>query len=122
MKQYKIINAYKIIQDIEKKDKEYPLTISHAIFKVKRALQDQWDFQIAEEQKIFAKYHPKQLEDGRFQVDSEELGAEWMDKLTQLSNMDVDIDYSKPQIRITDDVGLTVREVDALSDFVDFIE
>ena len=70
MKQKDYINAYKVIQKYQ--DKELSLDVSYGLFKVKKLLQPQWDFQLERESAIFTKYSPEQNEEGNLKFKDEE--------------------------------------------------
>lgn len=121
MKQFKIIAAYKTIEDIKQRNKEYPLAVAHAIFKIKKTLQDQWDFQVEEERKLFEKYSPVSDDGNSIKFASDEDAKAFSSKIAELSDMDVELDYIKPKIRLSEQFDLTLSEMEALDDFIEFI-
>lgn len=117
MKQIKIINAYKVIQKYEQK--ELPLDIAYAFFKLKKELADQWNFQIEREQAIYDKYSPKN-EDGKLIFDSSESQRKFSEELGELLSMDVDWFEDKIKVDIGDRLMLSVADIEALDDFMTF--
>ena len=122
MKQSKIMSAYQAIEKIKNKDKEYPLNITYTLFKVKKMLQDQWDFQLEEEKKIFNQFSPEVQENGDYKFESREKAQEFTDKLAELGNMEVDLKITKPKIKLSEQIDLTLGEIEALDEFIEFEE
>lgn len=123
MKQSSIIRAYKTIEEV--RNQKMPLNASHGFFVVKRALQPHWDFQVEKEQEAMAKYAPTVDEHGNLQFESDEQAQECMagyqKLLGELADLDVDLgEFRKPVIRITPEVDLSVDDIEALCDFIDF--
>jgi hypothetical protein len=117
MKQSQIVDAYKVIQKYEQK--ELPLKISLAFFKLKRKLQDQWDFEVQEENKIVEKYHPRQ-EGSNLVFDRPEDRIGFTKDLADLMEMEVDYDEQKIDIDIGDSLMLSVSDIEALDEFITF--
>lgn len=122
MKQYKIITAYNIIEEMRKKKIEYPSTVSYALFRVKKALQDQYEFQSEEERKILEELKPDVNGPGQFDFHNNENAQRFLDRLEELRQLDVDLDYTKPTIKLTDNLPMTIEEAEALDDFINFEE
>lgn len=117
MKQMIIANAYKTITKFD--NEQLPLDISYKLYKVKKALQDQWDFQIKEEEKIFDKYHP-QVESGKYIFDTKEDEENFAKEIIALANLEIDLDFNKVSIGFGDRLKLSINEIDALNEFIDF--
>lgn len=122
MKQYKIITAYNTVEEMRKKKVEYPSTVSHALFKLKKALQDQYEFQSEEEKKILNELKPDVDEPGKFNFHSKENAELFLKKMEELGQLDVDLDYKKPTIKLTDSLPMTIDEIEVLDDFIVFEE
>ena len=118
MKQQQIVNAYKVIKKYE--EEKLPLDISLALFKLKKRLQDQWDFEIEQERKIFDKYQPEQGSAGSFNFKSKEDEAGFAKDIAALLNMDVDWDEDKIKIDFGGRVDMSLADVEALDDFITF--
>lgn len=118
MKQHIFINAYKTLSKFE--NKELPLKTSYGLFKLKKALQIQWDFELKQEEEIFSKYHPIQSEDGGLVFDSPEDQQNFAAELSELLDMDVEEVPEKIDIVQSDDLVLSVADIEALDYFVNF--
>lgn len=122
MKQSKIIIAYNTIEQIKKREMVYPSTVSYALFKTKKALQDQYDFQSEEETKLLKEFNPEQGENGNLKFKSNDEASQFLTKLDELGNLEVKLEYEKQKIKLTDDLKFSVAEIEALDDFIVFEE
>lgn len=118
MKQEKYISAYKVIQKYE--NEKLPLDISYGLFKVKKILQDQWDFEVTKEQEIFDRYKPSVNDDGSFSFETTEDQIGFAKELSDLLSMKVDQDFDKVKIDFGDRVELSLTDIEALDDFIEF--
>lgn len=119
MKQSKIIEAYKAIQTMMNE----PLTIgsSYKIFKLKKRLQDQWDFQYGEEQKLLTELQPDMNGDG-MKFASTEDADRYRALIKELSNIDVEIEGLPVRIPLTENITLSPANIEALDGFIEFYE
>jgi len=125
MKQSKIIRAYKTLNKIAQ-DK-LPLPVSHKLWTLTRVLQPHWDFQTEKEAEVFQKYDPKYNEDGSMDFGTEERAKECRKEYEQvvkeIADLDVDLgDFKKIILHLDDNLNISIGDIDALSDFVDFVE
>ena len=118
MKQQQIVNAYKVIKKYE--NEKLPLDISYGLFKVKKLLQPQWDFEIEQENKIYEKYDPQFEDNGKmtFKNDDDELN--FIKELNELLEMEIEWDEEKVQIDFNNRVDLSLADVEALDNFITF--
>lgn len=118
MQQSQIIRAYKSISKLSQLD--LPIRLAFDLFRIKSALQPQWDFQVVEETKAAA--GATQLDDGRLQFATAEDAEAFRDKLRALGEIDIEL-KGLPVARIplsTPGLKLSVEDIDALKDFVNF--
>lgn len=125
MKQSKIIRAYKTLSKISQ-DK-LPLSVSHKLWTLSRVLQPHWDFQTEKEAEVIQKYEPTYHEDGTMDFGSEERAkecrAEYEHVVTEIADLDVDLgDFKKVVLHLDDKLDISIGDIEALSDFVDFVE
>lgn len=125
MKNSEIIKAYTVLNRISAD--EMPLSISYKLFKVKKLLQPQWDFQQERCDSVIKKYNPKKLYDGSMQFKSKAEGEKCANELNELveeiGEMEIDFaDIKKQTIRLDTDIKLSISDIDALSSFIDFEE
>ena len=117
MKQFKIIKAYKALTKLGQQD--LPIKLAFDLFKIKQALQPQWDFQVDEETKLTAS--AKINADGSVTFESPEAAAAFRQRLKELSDIDVDLKVKPVQTPISiPGLTLSMDDVDALDCFVQF--
>lgn len=116
MTQEQIVKAYKTIQKYE--TRELPLDISLAFFKLKKALTDQWEFQLNEEQKIFEKYPAKQNESGSLTFETTEAQEGFAKAIQELSEVESMEDFKKIPVEIGDRMNLSINDLEALDEFM----
>ena len=117
MKQFKVIKAYKALTKLGQQD--LPIKLAFDLFKIKQALQPQWDFQVDEENKLTtsAKFNP----DGTVSFDSPEAADAFRQKLKDLSDIDVDLKITPVRIPLSiPGLTLSMDDIDALDCFVQF--
>ena len=125
MKQSKVIRAYKSITTLY--EQKLPLTISHKLWMLRQKLTPTWEFQNEKEQEVIRKYNPTIGEDGSVSFkDNDEaikFRDEYLKTCNELADLDVDIDNDKKIVlKLDDKLELSVEDIEALSEFVDFEE
>ena len=117
MKQFRIIKAYKALIKLGQQD--LPIRLAFDLFKIKQALQPQWDFQLDEENKLAAS--AKVSADGSVTFDSPEAAEAFRQKLKELSDIDVDLKITPARIPLSiPGLTLSMDDIDALDCFVQF--
>ena len=117
MKQFKIIKAYKALTKLGQQD--LPIRLAFDLFKIKQALQPQWDFQLDEENKLTAS--AKVNADGTVTFDTPEAAEMFRQKLKDLSDIDVDLKITPARIPLSiPGLTLSMDDIDALDCFVQF--
>ena len=120
MKQGKIIAAYNTIENLRKQDVRYPSTVSMALFRTKKALEAQYEFQSEEEKKLVEELNPTQEDNGTLKFASEEDAQKFVNRMREINDIDVDLDYTKQKIKLRDEFGLTLDEIETLDPFIEF--
>ena len=125
MKQAKIIQAYKVLNNISQQ--KLPLSVSYKLWTIARMLQPQWEFQKSEEAKVIEKYNPVMNDDGSMSLGSEERAkeckAEYEKTVAEIAEMDIDLgEFKKVALHLDDNIDISIVEIEALSEFVDFVE
>ena len=117
MKQFKVIKAYKALTKLGQQD--LPIKLAFDLFKIKQALQPQWDFQLDEEKKMTDSAQVNA--DGSITFETQEAAAAFWQRLKELSDIDVDLKVKPVQIPISiPGLTLSMDDVDALDCFVQF--
>ena len=123
MKQNVIIQAYKAISKLN----ENPLSLktAHALYLVKKMLEPHYEFQLNKEKEIYDKYNPTPLENGDLDFGSpekaQEFTKEYNDLINEMKDLEVNLEFVKPSIRLDDDLKLSIEDVEALEPFIDFV-
>lgn len=125
MKQGDIVKAYHVLEKYEQKD--LPLKVSYALFKVKSKIKDQVEFQLEKERELYKKYKPVPQEDGSLKFESEEqakeFAVEFTEKTNELAEIEVDIDNNKkPTISLDQLVDMSMEDIECLEPFIEFTE
>lgn len=116
MKQQQIVDAYKTILKFE--EKELPLKTSYQLFKLKKKLTTQWEFELDKEKEIMEKYHPTYNEN-RLVFKSAEDQNGYANDMIELLSMEVD-DIEKTDIEFGEEFGISIADIEALDEFVNF--
>ena len=117
MKQFKVIKAYKALTKLGQQD--LPIKLAFDLFKIKKALQPQWDFQADEEAKMTT--GAKVNADGSVTFETPEAADAFRQRLRELSDIDVDLKIKPVQIPLSlPGLTLSMDDVDALDCFVQF--
>lgn len=130
MKQGKIIQAYKALDGIMAQ--RVTLPVAKSIFDMQRKMQNAWDFQIQEENKI-AERHPNVNPregsvkyDQSNEEDKKEKLAEldsFIRELTELADMDTALEIEPIVIHISmENIKMSGNDIKALNGFVNFEE
>ena len=117
MKQSKVINAYKALTKLGQQD--LPIRLAYDLFKIKKVLQPQWDFQVDEEKRATAgaTVNP----DGTVTFASPEAAAAFRQRLKEMGEIDVDLKVQPVQIPLSiPGLTLSMDDIDALDCFVQF--
>lgn len=125
MKQRDIVKAFHVIEKYAQKD--LPLKVSYALFKVKNAIKDQVEFQLEKENEIYQKYKPVPQDDGSLKFESQdqakEFAVEFGQKIDEVADMDVELDgFKKPRIPLDQLVDFSVQDIEDLEPFIEFTE
>ncbi len=125
MKQIKIIRAYKALNNIY--DQKASLAVSHKLWTLRKKLAPQWEFQSEKEQEIIMKYNPEIKLDGSIMFKSKEdeqaCMREYSQMISELADIDVDIgELKKIELHSDNKLEMSIEDMDALSDFIEFIE
>ena len=117
MKQGAIVKAYKVLNKIGQQD--LPIRLAYDLFRVKKALQPQWDFQLAEEEKAIS--GAREEANGDIAFDTPEAAEACRGRLAELAGIDVDLKVTPAQIPLnTLGLKLSMEDIEALSMFVKF--
>ena len=113
----KIVCAYKAVLSLA--DKPLPLPTAYALHKLKKALEPQWEFFCEEERKNIRACGGTLGDDGKITFENGGKTAEFLEKETALSGMEVDLDIKPVQIALSSDLDISMNDLAALDDLVE---
>lgn len=116
MKQSKIIAAYKALQTFS--DAKLPTIIAYKLYKLKKALEPQYEFQGEQEQVIVEDTGAQVKPDGTVTFKDKQTQADFFVKMKELANMEVDLDIQPIELSIDDLPRVSVNDLESLSDFI----
>jgi hypothetical protein len=113
--QGKIVNAYRTLLRLS--EQQLPLPVAYALYKAKKALDPQWQFQLEQEQKMIAECKGV-VDNGSVTFPSDDARLEYVKKALELNEMETEIEV--PEIVLPEDSGLSLsmNEIDALDGIV----
>lgn len=115
MKQFKIINAYNLMEEFAKVE-DLSQEEQWSIYQLRKTLRSHFEFQKEREEAIRNKYLPKADKNGTL---NESDSKEYVKELEDLGNMDIDISFDiKPKIRLVKGISFVTAE--QLEDFIEF--
>lgn len=120
MKQGRLIEAYKALETL--KSNKLSTVTAMRLFKLKKALQPAYEFQIEREKIIFEKYAPE-LADGVLKFKSKEDKMDFEAALSELSNAETGTEIKPVHISANEStMQLSMEDVEHLDGFVIFEE
>lgn len=122
MKQSDIVKVYNTIcnyKNREAKNHEGSLRFNHAIFLVQKAIEPHIEFQNEQQQKLYDEFKPE-VDGDTFDFGTAERRIEFMNKMKDIGELDVNIDFDKPTIDLSENVSLDPDEIASLEPFVIF--
>lgn len=125
MKHSDIIKAYAALGRLS--NTEIPLSISYKLFKIRKLLKPQWDFQNERVDAILSRYETKCQADGSLKFknvkEAQKCAGELDKTIKEINDMEIDLaDMKKPIIKLDSDIRISMEDIEALSDFVIFEE
>lgn len=121
MKQIQLVEAYKTL----KKMANIPMdiTTSFKLMKLKKRLEEYYQFEEQEEMKMFNEFHGELINDGRsMQFPTQEDANAFSKKWQELKDMEVEIEIEPIPVMLDQDIRLTIQDMEALDGFIQFIE
>ena len=118
MKQHKIIEAYNATERLADST-TLPVKTMWELYDLRRKLTPHKEFQADREQALRQKYMPYANSEG---VINGTPYIEFMQECGELDNLEIDVaDIQRISLPLTDGLGLTVHDIEALEPFVDFL-
>lgn len=120
MKQKQIVNAYKALSNMYKM--QLPVREAHAVYMVRRQLEDQYYFQLEQERTLLEQHHGTINRDGDIRFGSKEDAQAFQAAITEMNDMDIDIEVSPAHIQFerVEDIKVTPEDMERLEGFIIF--
>ena len=125
MKQKEIIKAYQAIDRFNKNEKNRSnasAKLNYALFKIRKLLEPQFQFQQESEQKIFQDMSPTPVGEGKFNFGTPERMQEFFAKMKEIEEVEVDLEFTKPVVDLEEAIVIPMDDIEALEPFVEFKE
>ena len=115
MKQSKIITAYRMLEALA--DNEHLSKKEQwNLYKLRCDLKPHVEFQVEQEELVRKKYEEFADDKG---IITGEKAESYVNEIKSISEIEVDLELKKPQIRMTD--GITFKIIEPLEEFVEFL-
>ena len=118
MKQGKIIEAYRVIKNMAQES--FPLPVAYSLYKIRKAMEPQADFQIEREKSLIEEFNGHPGENGMINFGESEVAKKFLEKIKELEEMEVEFDFEPVHIPLTENINITPNDIDKLDGFVIF--
>lgn len=115
--QRKAIQAYKVIEKIS--NGSLPLPVSYRLFKLKKILGTQYEFQITKENELFDTYQPEP-QGSSWVFKSEEDKNAFVKKMKEINDLEIELDCDVLSIPLDTNLSLSIEDMEALDEYVTF--
>ena len=114
----KALKAYLTLQAMG--SKQIPSSTAYKLFKLKKALLDVVEFQTEEEKKLVDECGGTITENGTIIIEDAEKRKEYAAKYKELEQMECDVEYNQIKLSSAEIKEMSINEMEALEDFVNF--
>lgn len=119
MTQKQIVGAYRALEHLSRQ--ALPIKTAYAMHKMRGKLKPLWDFQVEQEQKLLEELKPTPDGDDLVFASPED-SKRWLDLLKDLAEIETDIKVDPIDVVMTDDMKVSMVDIEALDGFINFIE
>lgn len=119
MKQSQIIAAYNVINKLS--DQKINLGTAFQIYKLKNKLKEYYDFQFEEEKKLLLAYEGT-ISDGSLNFANEENANKFVNEMQKIGDIEHDIDISPVLLSCSENIELSIKEIEQLKGFIEIME
>lgn len=117
-KQNRIINAYKIIENLNRTN--FDSITAYRMFKLKKQLKEFYDWQQERETELFKKYGASFSEDGSIRLSDNSQAENFVAEINEMSELVHEIEPVEIVLSAFD--SLSIEQIETLDGFIDFIE
>ena len=114
-----VIQAYKTLNRLC--EEKMPVRLAYSLFSMRKSIESFYSFQVEREQEIFKEYvNGMESEVLTFKTDEDK--EKFVKEMTDLAQMEVDVDAEPVHIPLSMDMALTADDIGNLIGFVEFDE
>lgn len=110
-----ILNAYYLLKEIS--DIKLPAQTAYDLFKLVSSMEHVVNFRIREEQKLLSAYQIN----GDVDFGTLDDAAKILSEINDLDKLEEDIELEKPTVKLSSLGDLSVNDISALNEFLDFL-
>lgn len=110
-----ILNAYSLLRELS--DTKLPAQTAYDLFKLVRSLEPVVNFRLREEQKLMSAYHL----DNDMNFETLDDATKMLSEVNALDELEEDIELEKPTVKLSSLGDLSVNDISALNEFLDFL-
>lgn len=122
MKQVKIVNAYGVT-DALSNDTTISLKAKWALYSLRKALAQHYEFQTQENNRLLEKYKGKYDPTTKLIIfETPDIAKEFSDEHNALDNLEIDLKVDKQKLSLNDIPKITVKQIEDLEDFIEFTQ
>ena len=118
MKQYNIVKAYDITEELSK-NMELSIQAKWVLYTLRKELLPYRDFYYEESKKLFDQYETE-VNENTITFKTPELAKEYQQKQSEIDNFEVDAKYSKQPLKLSDIPNITIPQIEQLDEFILF--
>lgn len=117
MTQGEVIRAYRALDSLM--TVQMPIKVAYRLHKLKKILQNAWDFQYEREKQYLEEFHGEVLQNGNVKFEDPEQMRAWTEAMTSLKDMEVnDILFEPVKLPASDDIMVKPETLADLDGFV----
>lgn len=120
MNQRKIISAVNALSRFG--TAPLPIKVSYGVFKLRRQLEPHYTFELEQEKKLLAEFGGTVNKDKMISFEKEENAVRFANALSELNDMEVDVDFDPVYIQLDELAGYRIApdDIEALQPFIVF--
>ena len=119
MKQSRIINAYSITEALSSSESLTTMG-KWVLYSVRKTLSPHYEFQMEENKKLIEKYNGK-VSENTIQFETPEDATAFQKEFNEIEELEIDMDFKKQEVKLSDIPDITIKQMEALEDFIEFI-
>lgn len=119
MKQINIVNAYAVTDKLTQ-DHNLSIQAKWVLYNIRKDLLSSYEFYVTESRNLFSQYDIT-VNGNTISFKTPAMAAEYKSKQNDIDNLDVDINFKKQTLKLSDIPSITVSDIETLEDFIEFM-